>query len=432
MHKASQKNEQKYLDDQGRLRQWPTKQKDQLLVLAYLATKFTYGTSYTEAEVNEVLKQWHTFGDWPLLRRELFDRNFLDRNPDGSHYRLQELPTYLPELTLVRPNIEQDATLAVGWLEGESGRETLRLMGNTDEHNKPSTIEDERQRLRDFVTATDQVTWMMRYQGKTVGAVWLRLDPTNYLPAPSIHIMIGDPSARGRGVGKAAVMALIEQLRQSGQHQWLHSRYLTDNLGSAKLLKNAGFIEDGKAYTDEDGLSFQNVKLTLNEQINDNRTTSNLADHFNFPNFQLARITDSDIDGTVALINKAYAYQDSYKQAARTNPVHLRKNATENEFYIVKQDNEIVGCVYTKGREDSIHFGLLTVADKFRGKGLGPALVEAVESYAKHCGAKKVELDYMSAAPWLKQYYERRGYAETGEVINWGTIDLIHMSKSLT
>lgn len=159
---------------------------------------------------------------------------------------------------------------------------------------------------------------------------------------------------------------------------------------------------------------------------------SNLTGYFHYPNVHLARITDADIEETVTLINKAYAYQDAYKQAPRTNPAHLRKSAADNEFYVVKRDNEIVGCVYVKRGEGSIHFGLLTVTDKFRGKGLGPALIEAVESYAKHLGANNVELDYMSAAPWLKQYYERYGYTETGQVINWGTINLIHMSKPLS
>lgn len=81
-------DDMRFLDSAGRVNQWPAKHKDKILVLEYLATKFTPGTAYSESEVNELLKKWHTFGDWPLLRRELFDRGFLDRNPDGSDYRL--------------------------------------------------------------------------------------------------------------------------------------------------------------------------------------------------------------------------------------------------------------------------------------------------------------------------------------------------------
>jgi uncharacterized protein (DUF952 family) len=78
----------RFLDANERVNQWPAKHKDQMLVLEYLASKFKPGTSYSEAEVNDLLKKWRTFGDWPLLRRELFDRGFLDRKPDGSDYRL--------------------------------------------------------------------------------------------------------------------------------------------------------------------------------------------------------------------------------------------------------------------------------------------------------------------------------------------------------
>lgn len=76
----------RFLDADGQVRQWPTKHTDKELVLEYLATKFEVGKSYSEREVNDVLKAWHTFQDWPLLRRELYDRGYLNRNPDGSNY----------------------------------------------------------------------------------------------------------------------------------------------------------------------------------------------------------------------------------------------------------------------------------------------------------------------------------------------------------
>jgi len=81
---------QRFLADDGLVKQWPKKLADKKLVLAYLATKFEFDRSYHEREVNEVLKQWHTFSDWALLRRELFEQGFLDRNKSGTNYqRLQ-------------------------------------------------------------------------------------------------------------------------------------------------------------------------------------------------------------------------------------------------------------------------------------------------------------------------------------------------------
>ena len=76
----------RFLDAQGRLKQWPTRRRDQIAALERLAGLFEPGRRYTEREVNELLQSHHTFGDWALLRRELFDFRFVDRASDGSSY----------------------------------------------------------------------------------------------------------------------------------------------------------------------------------------------------------------------------------------------------------------------------------------------------------------------------------------------------------
>jgi hypothetical protein len=74
------------LDDEGRLKQWPSKRSIQLMALDYLAAQITPGQVYTEREVNALLDRWHTFGDAALLRRELYERGLLNRERDGSAY----------------------------------------------------------------------------------------------------------------------------------------------------------------------------------------------------------------------------------------------------------------------------------------------------------------------------------------------------------
>lgn len=77
-----------YLDEEGRVTRWPGKKHiaDQTLILAYLADKFEIEREYTEHEVNEILKKYHTFEDWALLRRELFERGYFNRLADGTKY----------------------------------------------------------------------------------------------------------------------------------------------------------------------------------------------------------------------------------------------------------------------------------------------------------------------------------------------------------
>jgi len=79
---------ERFLNIDGQLKQWPSKRKDQVMVIEYLATSFEPNTSYTELEINEILKQNHTFEDWALLRRELYDLGYLERTRDGGRYQL--------------------------------------------------------------------------------------------------------------------------------------------------------------------------------------------------------------------------------------------------------------------------------------------------------------------------------------------------------
>jgi hypothetical protein len=85
-----------FVDDEGRITQWPARQKIQRQAIDYLATRFTEGAEYREREVNELLCQWHTFGDWALLRRLLFDWGYMDREADGTRYRLRTRPLDSP------------------------------------------------------------------------------------------------------------------------------------------------------------------------------------------------------------------------------------------------------------------------------------------------------------------------------------------------
>ena len=94
MNRASLPRELRpFVDDDGRLHQWPTRQKVQRMAATYLAARFEPGREYSEREVNELLLEWHTFGDWALLRRVMFDWCYLDRESDGSRYRLRANPS---------------------------------------------------------------------------------------------------------------------------------------------------------------------------------------------------------------------------------------------------------------------------------------------------------------------------------------------------
>jgi hypothetical protein len=79
-----------FLDEKGRLTQYPAKRTKQLLALEYIASKFDTEKRYTWREADQLLKTWHTFGDWALLKRDLYDIGMLNRSPDGVEYWLNK------------------------------------------------------------------------------------------------------------------------------------------------------------------------------------------------------------------------------------------------------------------------------------------------------------------------------------------------------
>jgi len=80
-----------YFDEKGKLQNFPGKKqkKKQALMLQFLAEKFTSDKKYTEAEVNEILNQNHTFNDPATLRRLMFGKGIIDRTIDGHSYWLK-------------------------------------------------------------------------------------------------------------------------------------------------------------------------------------------------------------------------------------------------------------------------------------------------------------------------------------------------------
>lgn len=81
-----------YLDENGKFDQFPGKRQKnkQAAMLIYLASKFVSGKSYTEAEVNELLNEHHSFNDPATLRRLMFGSKLINRTIDGRSYWLTE------------------------------------------------------------------------------------------------------------------------------------------------------------------------------------------------------------------------------------------------------------------------------------------------------------------------------------------------------
>lgn len=77
---------EKYFSDSKKLNlvRFPKKQKQKYLCLLWIITLFSKDRTYTEKEVNSILKEVHQ--DYVMIRRYLVDYQLIDREKDGSGY----------------------------------------------------------------------------------------------------------------------------------------------------------------------------------------------------------------------------------------------------------------------------------------------------------------------------------------------------------
>lgn len=170
------------------------------------------------------------------------------------------------DIQLLIPSVERDAVFAHAWFARPEGRATLLAMGNAEHEITDMTLEDHRAIMQDFLDLErdgKQITRAIVCDTKTVGLVWLELYENHGVKAPSIHIMIGDPEYRGKGIGRIAMQSMLGYARDTLKYEMIYTRHLANNLPVAKLNEALGFVKDSKAYTDENGLEWQNIKQTL-------------------------------------------------------------------------------------------------------------------------------------------------------------------------
>jgi hypothetical protein len=108
--------------DGPRLRQIPASRKKRVVVLRRLLERFAPGRDYTEAEVNEMLRETHD--DVATLRRELVDYGFMAR--DRGIYRLAT------ELPGRGSNVAQEVGNEQSWFEELVATATARAIHGRD------------------------------------------------------------------------------------------------------------------------------------------------------------------------------------------------------------------------------------------------------------------------------------------------------------
>jgi hypothetical protein len=83
-HEDVRKVLKSYLNADGSIKQIPQDGKKLLIILNYVLPAFAFDATYTEREVNTILRRFHV--DTASLRRAFVDQGMLARESDGSKY----------------------------------------------------------------------------------------------------------------------------------------------------------------------------------------------------------------------------------------------------------------------------------------------------------------------------------------------------------
>lgn len=164
------------------------------------------------------------------------------------------------DLMLINPNVDRDAPIATKWMQGSVGQQTQRSMGIPPQDIHEHTLAESRDLFEDFISTQDEIVWAIQYKGRISGVVEVGMNIAPEEQGPSLSIMIGDVSMRGKGIGSRVMRRVIEYLFAEGYSE-VNARYLINNDASRAMNKSVGMQETGRPYIDEDGLEWQNVRV---------------------------------------------------------------------------------------------------------------------------------------------------------------------------
>jgi GNAT superfamily N-acetyltransferase len=137
--------------------------------------------------------------------------------------------------------------------------------------------------------------------------------------------------------------------------------------------------------------------------------------------------TSDDLPVLHALIESAYrgtsarlgwSHEADLLEGQRTDLAALEAMLDDPaQHLLVFRDNELLrACVALTDKGGALaYLGMLTVDPKQQATGLGRLILAAAEEHAAGFGAMRVEMTVIAQREELIAWYERRGYACTGE-----------------
>lgn len=144
----------------------------------------------------------------------------------------------------------------------------------------------------------------------------------------------------------------------------------------------------------------------------------------------LRRASAADAGKIAALVNRAYrpsvhergwTHEANLVSGQRTTEAQvLALDCSRSSILVLCQDTDIVACIHVKCGENSADIGMLATDPNYQMQGLGKQILNCAEQHIlEHFGITTFRMSVLSSRSELIAFYERRGYARTGELTNY-------------
>ncbi|TNE59252.1 MAG: N-acetyltransferase [Bacteroidetes bacterium] len=138
--------------------------------------------------------------------------------------------------------------------------------------------------------------------------------------------------------------------------------------------------------------------------------------------------TPDHIPELLSIINPAYrgapsrlgwtTEADFIDGKLRTDAADLDRlfNTPGAVFLQVRDAKDVIcGCVYLERQDRGMYLGMLSVLPGLQNQGFGKCLLDGAEAHARKEGCSHIFMQVISLRSELIAWYERHGYAQTGE-----------------
>jgi len=147
-------------------------------------------------------------------------------------------------------------------------------------------------------------------------------------------------------------------------------------------------------------------------------------------------IVPADAGETLTLQRAAFVQEALIYDTVQMPPLtqtldELRAELVENLGCVAQDGARVVGAVRARADGDLLLIGRLSIAPDVQGRGVGTALLAAVEERGRAEGCREAELFTGSLSEANLRLYEREGYRETGRVEGDDGIEQVFLRKPL-